>query len=147
MYELLKDLRVPGPIPTAITRPFWTGVQENRFQLQFCNCCEKWVFYPRALCPHCWSDRLSWREASGIGRIKTFTVVHKPGHPAWTPMAPYALALIELKEGPTMLSLLVGVDPDQVMVGMPVKLHMTRVGELILPCFEPDRVPTGESHE
>jgi uncharacterized OB-fold protein len=137
MISFLKDLKVPGPIPTDISRPFWAAAANGQFKLQHCLACERWVFYPRALCPHCWSEKLEWRDASGRGWVKTFSVVHKPGHPGWNVVAPYPVALIELEEGPTMLSLLVGTKPDRVNVGMAVRVRITEVGAHRLACFEP----------
>ena len=58
----------PLPVVDADTRPFWEAARRHRFLIQHCLSCERYVFYPRALCPHCHSDRLEWREASGEGR-------------------------------------------------------------------------------
>lgn len=64
------------------------------------------MFYPRGHYTRCWSDDLRWNDASGLGVVKSFSHVHKPGHPGWKPAAPYIVILVELDEGPTMLSLL-----------------------------------------
>ena len=79
----LDLLKIPGPTITALTAPFWAAAQEGRLSIQHCEDCDNAVFYPRALCPHCWSERLVWKDASGRGRLKSFSVVHKPGHPGW----------------------------------------------------------------
>lgn len=137
MSSAFDSLSVPGPIPSALTRPFWEGAAAGQFNLQHCLACERWIFYPRSHCPHCWSTRLSWREASGRGRLKSFSVVHKPGHPAWAAVAPYALGLVELQEGPTMLSTLTGAATDSWRVGMPLKVRFQRIGKFTLPMFTP----------
>ena len=68
----LSELKVPGPTRIALTEPFWQAVEQGRLLLQVCGACGEAVFYPRAICPHCWSDRLSWQEASGRATLKSF---------------------------------------------------------------------------
>lgn len=136
----LSDLKVPGPTITQLTAPFWDAAEAGRLHLQHCEACQRAVFYPRRICPHCWSDRLVWREASGRGHLKSFSIVHRPGHPGWAPAAPYVVGLVELAEGPTMLSLVLDEAPS---VGMALRLRPTRVGDRRLPAFEV--VPTTDS--
>ncbi len=130
-----ESLKVPGPIPTRISRPFWDAAEQGRFVLQRCDACSSWVFYPRSHCPHCWSTSLSWRQASGKGRVKSFTIVHRPGHTAWGMAAPYPIALIEFDEGPTMLSMLVDIPLETIHIGMIVAVRFVRIGEFTLPMF------------
>ena len=99
--------------------------------------CAKWIFYPRVLCPFCWSTSLAWCPASGTGSVRSFTTVHKPGHPGWLPAVPYTVAVVTLTEGPTMLTTLIGVDPTAVRVGLPVEVEFVVVGEFSLPFFRP----------
>ena len=132
----LAELDVPGPNRTALTAPFWNAAAEGRFILQRCEDCGKWVFYPRAICPHCWSTSLDWFETSGRGRLATWTTVHRPGHPGWQPAVPYTIALIELAEGPTMLSHLL-ISPDAARLGMALRVRFEAIGTNVLPCFEP----------
>ena len=139
-------LKAPGPTRTALTAPFWDAARDGRLVLQHCDACSRSVFYPRALCPHCWSDRLVWRAASGRGRLKSFSVVHRPGHPAWEAVAPYAIGLVELEEGPTMLSHIL-VAPDRLAVGLPLEVAMTRVGEEVLPFFAPADLTAERDHQ
>jgi uncharacterized OB-fold protein len=137
MLEAFEALAAPGPIPTALSRPFWEAARQKQLVLQHCAACESWVFYPRVRCPHCWSARLSWQPASGRGTVKTFSVVHRPGHPAWQAVAPYAVALIDLEEGVTMLSTLVEVPVEVIHIGMPVGVRFVRIGQYALPMFAP----------
>ncbi len=131
----LDLLRTPGPTITALTSPFWKATDEGRLVIQQCEACDKAVFYPRNICPHCWSDRLAWKEASGRGRLKSFSIVHKPGHPGWLPVVPYAVGLVELEEGPTMLSFILRKHDEALAVGKPVALIPTRIGGRTLPAF------------
>ena len=81
------------------------------------------------------SSTFSWEEASGLGRLKSFSVVHKPGHPGWAPVAPYVVGLVELDEGPTMLSHILPGDKDPV-VGDRLELKPTNIGGRVLPAFQ-----------
>ncbi|WP_027796064.1 Zn-ribbon domain-containing OB-fold protein [Paraburkholderia acidipaludis] len=140
MIDVFTTLKVPGPIPTAISEPFWAAVRRGEFVLQRCEDCGRRVFYPRAHCPHCWGSRLVWHAASGRGAVKSFSAIHRPGHFAWAEAAPYVVALIELDEGPTMLSQLLLANPGDAAVGMRVTMRPVEIGEFVLPFFAPDAV-------
>jgi uncharacterized OB-fold protein len=131
----LSKLDVPGPLALALTEPFWRAAENGELILQKCGDCGRSIFYPRAICPHCWSDQLHFEKASGRGRLKAFSRVHKPGHPGWNPAAPYLIALVELVEGPTMLSHLI-TSRTQVNIGDRLRMVPTDVGGRYLPCFE-----------
>lgn len=134
MSPSYADLNVPGPTTIALTEPFWAAAADGRLLVQRCAKCGAANLYPRALCPHCWSDRLDWEEASGKGVLKSFSVVHKPGHPGWVPVAPYVIGLVALAEGPTMLSLILCTD-NAPKVGEPLALAPTNIGGRKLPAF------------
>jgi uncharacterized OB-fold protein len=129
-------LAAPGPTVTALTRPFWDAVAQGRLLLERCRDCGAAIFYPRAICPHCWSDRLAWIEAEGRGRLKTWSTVARPAHPAWSPVAPYSVGLVALAEGPTMLSHLLA-SPADLAAGLPLQVRFVTVGAGTLPFFEP----------
>ncbi|GAA5130973.1 Zn-ribbon domain-containing OB-fold protein [Alloalcanivorax gelatiniphagus] len=131
-------LSKPGPQASPLSQPFWDGCRERRLRLQYCPDSDRWVFYPRALDPHSWSTNLQWRDASGRGTVASFIVVHKPGHPAFQDEVPYVVALIDLEEGPRMLSNVVGCAPDQVRIGQPVRVHWVEQGGEVLPKFIPE---------
>ena len=133
--EILAGLDVPGPTTTKLTNPFWEAAADGKLLIQGCGSCGHAFFYPRSHCPACWHDNLSWIEASGLGRLKSFSHIYKPGHPGWTAAAPYTVILVELDEGPTMLSHLVGTG-DEVAVGARLQLRPTKIGAHVLPCFE-----------
>lgn len=132
----LNDLKVAGPISTELTAPFWQGAQEGRLTIQQCCDCGRHIFYPRNICPHCWSKSLIWQKASGQGWLKSYSRVHRPGHPGWMPVAPYVVGLVELDEGPTMLSFIVEAK-EELTLGMPLRLAPTDIGGRRLPAFTP----------
>ena len=130
----LSELNVPGPTKTALTEPFWAAAAEGRLVIQRCAGCGEAVFYPRSLCPHCWSNDLSWVDASGTATLKSYSQVWKPGHPGWLPAAPYYIGLVKLEEGPTMLSHIL-CEREGLAVGDGLEFCPTDIGGRILPCF------------
>jgi uncharacterized protein len=131
----LGALDVPGPTITSISAPFWRAAAEGRLQMQHCEDCGRTVFDPRGHCPHCWGRHLTWCDASGFGSLKSFSTVHKPGHPGWLPVAPYTVGLIELDEGPTMLTFVIAGDGGPPPVGAKMQLAPTYIGARRMPCF------------
>lgn len=115
-------VRRPHGVTTPLTDVYWQAAEQGRLLLQRCTACGHLQHYPRTLCSSCWCDDLTWVDASGRGRVATATVVHMPGHPAWQSETPYVLALVELDEGPRLMTNVVGVAPDSVTVGDRVRL-------------------------
>jgi uncharacterized OB-fold protein len=132
----LAQLKVPGPIDNELTKPFWQAASKGLFIIQCCSQCNSFVFYPRGRCPHCWADALVWTQASGKGSLKSYSVVHKPGHPGWLPAAPYIVGLVQLEEGPTMLSHILLTHNKTPKVGDALHFQSQSIGERILPCFK-----------
>ena len=121
MSEYLKPL----PQPSKTSLPFWDAAKRHELTLQRCEACQKFVYYPRARCPHCFSDRLAWRKCSGKGRLYSFTVVHRLATRLFGD-APYVLAIVELEEGPRMTTNIVA-PPDKLKVDMPVTVFFDDV--------------------
>jgi hypothetical protein len=129
----------PLPVPTPETRPFWEAARRHELCLQRCRTCGTTVFYPRAACPRCFGADLEWRRVSGRGTLHTFTVVER-GQRGFPLGPPYVIAIVELAEGPRLMTNLVGVDPDpaKVRIGMPVEVVFADVTpEVTLPHFRP----------
>ncbi len=131
----LSELEIPGPTDIALTEPFWTAAAAGKLIIQHCSACDRYVFYPRPMCPYCWSDALSWCGATGNGRLKSFSQIWKPGHQGWMPAAPYFVGLVELEEGPTMLSHIL-TDKVEVAVGAALCFTPTQIGDQVLPWFK-----------
>jgi len=122
----------PYPEPDGETQPFWDGIAQGRLRLQRCRACARHVFYPRSVCPHCMAAELEWVDAAGRGRVHAFTVVHRAA-PGFAEEAPYVVALVELAEGPRMMTRLLGVAPGEVKIEMSVEVAIE--GEPRLPYF------------
>ena len=102
--------------------------------LQRCQSCGHVLFYPRTHCDACQSDQLVWENASGAGTIASYTVVRRGVSADFE--APYVIALIDLAEGPRMMSQIIDADPDALAVGFSVKADFAAWSEEItLPVF------------
>jgi len=92
------------------TAPFWDACREHRLMVQKCSDCSAHQFYPRPFCLACEGESLDWVEVSGSGTIYSKTVVRIPVTPDLEP--PYALAIVELDEGPRLLSNIDDLDAE-----------------------------------
>jgi uncharacterized protein len=126
------------PSYSELAAPYWEGAAAGRIVIQHCDACDTSVFPPRPLCPSCWSESLSWRDASGLARIESFSVVHRAPNETFAPEVPYVVALVLLDEGPRLMSNVVGCAPDDVEVDMRVRAVFTEYDGFVLPQFEPE---------
>ena len=117
----MTTLLEPAPASEE-SAPFWDATREQRLVLPWCADCDRAFWYPRVVCPRCLGDAVEWRPASGDATVYAVSVHHKPGPGRVPEDGPYAVALVELPEGPRLLSNVVGCPPDDVAVGMPVRL-------------------------
>ncbi len=122
------------PVPDAVSLPFWEGIADGVLRVQRCGACGRHVFYPRAVCPFCAASELDWVDASGRGRIHSYTVVHR-APPEYREEVPYVVALVELDEGVRMMTRIVDVEPAGVRVDLPVEVAIR--GDPRLPYFRP----------
>jgi uncharacterized OB-fold protein len=125
------------PRPTAVSAPYWQACHEGELRLQRCLDCNHTQFYPRLFCTECQGDSLEWLRAEGTGTIASFTVVRRGVSEAYP--APYIVALIDLTEGPRMMSHVVDVDPEAVAVGHRVAVHFAAWSQdIVMPVFTLD---------
>ena len=128
----------PLPVITESTAPFWEGTRRSEFLLQRCLSCDEPRFPPKPVCSHCWSTEHRWVPAAGTGSVYSYTVVHRAGMPAFREDVPYVIAVIDLDEGVRVMSNLVGCDPEDVSVGMAVRVLFEEASEeMTLYRFEP----------
>lgn len=127
----------PLPLPTTDTLPYWRAAAEGRLVIQHCRDCGHRQFYPRAFCTKCLSEQTDWIEVEGSGHIYTFTVCRIAPSPAFAAALPYAVAMVELKEGVRLLTNIVDSDISRVAVGAPVTVCFERIDdECTLPQFK-----------
>jgi uncharacterized OB-fold protein len=128
----------PAPPGTELTEPFWAGGLSGELRLQQCANCGH-IRYPiSTICPVCWSADCDWTSLSGRGTVQSHIVFERAYHEAWAGQVPYVVALIELDEGPVLVSNVVGVQPSAVRVGQPVTVTFARrSAAAALPQFTP----------
>lgn len=115
---------------------WWEGIERGQLLIQKCSSCGALHHPPRPMCGKCQSVKLGAIQATGRGTVYTFTVVHHPKFPGFE--YPVACAVIELEEGTRIVSNVVGIDPAQIRIGMPVTLSIENVDEeMKLPLFRP----------
>ena len=134
----MAEFRRPLPnLKELDTQAFWQATKDGELRYQRCDECGTVVFYPRRHCTGCLSSTLTWHTASGRGTVYTFSVVRKAEHPFFRTLVPYAVAWIDLDEGPRILSNIVGVDDPatDIEVGARVIVEWEVHDELALPLF------------
>jgi uncharacterized protein len=120
--ESVSPLRFEPPVGAESER-FWEATREGRLLVQWCTACDRGIFYPRVLCPHCGAPGpLEWREASGRATVHAAVVEHRPetAGAAFAHGAPFCIALVDLEEGVRMMTNVVGCPPAAVHSGMAV---------------------------
>jgi hypothetical protein len=127
----------PMPRPSPESAPFWEAIGKGELRIQRCARDGSFFFPPASRCPRDWSTDWTWESVSGRGTVRSFVVFRRSYHPAFRDAIPYAVAIVELDEGPRMVTRLTDVDVKDVRVGMPVELAMTAFGDVRLPLFRP----------
>ena len=132
----MSDTQAPPlPQPDSLTRAYWDACRNERLEVSVCDGCRHLFLPPGPCCPKCWSADLSTRVVSGSGRVFSYVVYRRTYHQGMP--APYVVALIELDEGPRLISNVVGCAPEEVEIDMPVRLRFESAGDFLLPRFEP----------
>ncbi|MFE5296148.1 Zn-ribbon domain-containing OB-fold protein, partial [Streptomyces sp. NPDC056632] len=110
----------PASLPDvdAFTRPYWDAAAEGRLLLRHCTACDRPHHYPREFCPHCWSEAVEWRPASGLAVLYTWSVVHRNDLPPFGERVPYVAAVVDLAEGPRMMTEIVDCPESALRIGM-----------------------------
>lgn len=138
----MADYNGALPKPTPETQPYWDGAKLHKLILPYCAACDAYTFYPRPFCKQCFSWDVEWRELSGKGKLHTFVINHRPAR-GFEDRAPYVIGIVELAEGPRMMTNLVMDEtptPDNVHIDMDVEVVYDDVtDEITLPKFRPLR--------
>ncbi|MBP7565346.1 MAG: OB-fold domain-containing protein [Burkholderiaceae bacterium] len=122
---------IPVPERSPETHPYWDGAARGELWLRRCGSCGRPHHYPRSTCPFCFAPDPAWERASGHGVVYSYSV-------AGPADAPYVIAYVTLAEGPTMLTNLIGCDPQAVAIGQPVVLAAgPAAGGPPVPMFRP----------
>jgi len=127
------------PIITAENAPYWQSTRAHALKLPFCMVCER-AFYPvQGRCPRCLGDRLDWRAVSGRARVYSWIVVHQVYDQSFAERVPYIVAVVELDEGPRLVTNIVNCPPEKVGCGVQVRAVYDDIDdEVALVYFEPE---------
>jgi uncharacterized OB-fold protein len=122
---------------TEFSKPFWDSCNRCELLVVSCQQCGRRFFTPEGICPSCRGTDLDWVSSSGVGQVYSYTVVHRPTHPELSP--PYVIAAVDLTDGSTMMTNIVGCDVTDVTFGMTVEVQFseeTKDGKRV-PYFRP----------
>ncbi|WP_018538688.1 OB-fold domain-containing protein [Streptomyces sp. MspMP-M5] len=113
------------PEVDAFTRPYWAAAAEGRLLLRRCRAggCGAAHHYPREFCPYCWSEDVVWEPAGGRATLYTWSVVHRNDLPPFGGRVPYVAAVVELAEGPRMMTEVIDCAEPHLRIGMPLMVH------------------------
>jgi len=127
------------PVPTPETQPYFDALADNRLSLPVCLSCGRAFFPPTSVCPFCASRDVQWRDMSGRASLYSFSIIAKPWE-QWGLPGPMSVALVELEEGPRLVSTVIGCPqtPEGLVLDMPLQAAYRSFGDgMTLLCFEP----------
>ena len=127
------------PPRSPLSEPYWQAAAKGELVMQHCTACDLHAFPPRAHCSQCGNADMSFQQVSGKGSVYTFTIAYRPPHPVFAEQCPMVIAVVELAEGPCMMTNIVDCDPASVEVGMPVEVTFESIddSDVMLPVFKP----------
>jgi uncharacterized OB-fold protein len=103
------------------TREYWDAAADGRLLIARCGSCERVHHYPRVICPFCWSEDVTAVAASGRATLYTYSTVYVNDLPPFKERLPYTAAVVDLEEGPRLMTTIVGCEPSQLSIGMPLR--------------------------
>ncbi|MEU1037247.1 Zn-ribbon domain-containing OB-fold protein [Streptomyces sp. NPDC005907] len=138
----MRPDRFDLPEADAFSRPYWEAAAGGRLLLRHCAACGHTHHYPREFCPRCWSEDVHWRPASGHATLYTWSVVHRNDLPPFRGRTPYVAAVVDLAEGPRMMTGIVECEEAALRIGMGLEVTFRSTGspgpaEFWVPVFRP----------
>ncbi|MEV0964443.1 Zn-ribbon domain-containing OB-fold protein [Streptomyces sp. NPDC049910] len=120
------------------TRPWWDAAAEGRLLIRRCAACQRAHHYPREFCPYCWSEEVRWERASGRATLYTWSVVHRNDLPPFGARTPYTAAVVDLAEGPRVMTEIVECAEGDLRIGMELEVAFREEGGgVVVPVFRP----------
>jgi len=108
-------------IPSFTIESFYKLVGERKLTAAKCGECKSILLPPRPICPHCYSSNLTWFQLKGMGKLETFTTIHV-APPQFQAITPYMVGIVRLHEGPRLPGMIKNVKPEEVRVGMDLRV-------------------------
>ncbi len=132
--NILGDRLLPVPHPEH--EPYWSALRAGELRIQRCTACDSLRHAPQPMCLKCRATDHEWALMSGRGEVYSYVVTHQPTNPAFRDKTPFATVLIQLEEGPRLVSNLIDVAPDHIEIGLPVEVVFHPVtDDITLPLF------------
>ena len=120
-----------APVTNPETAHFWESAKQGKFLIKRCTACKEPHYFPRSVCPFCFSDATEWEESKGEGVIYSYSLMRK------SPTGPFAIGYVTLDEGPTLLTNFVDCELGSLKIGQRVKLTWKPTDGAPLPFFTP----------
>lgn len=119
------------PSPEGLNAEFYARLAAGALELQRCDACATWRHPARVLCGRCASPSWRWTRTSGRGTVYTWTVTHQALVPPFAGDEPYAVVVVELAEGPRLVTAVRGIEPSALRLGLPVQVRIAPVSDTI----------------
>ncbi|MHA1113273.1 MAG: Zn-ribbon domain-containing OB-fold protein [Alphaproteobacteria bacterium] len=126
----IDQSKFEGPGPDAVYQDF---LGQGAFKIQKCNACGKFQFFPRQLCSHCGALDTVWRDAAGTGEIYSVSLINRRAEKG----GPFNVVIVDLAEGPRMMSRVENIANEDIKIGMPVKARIVDEGGSPIIVFDP----------
>lgn len=140
--QVPENAALPAPRPTPLTQPFWDAVKNGGLAFLRCQACGEAFLPAREECPNCLSPELAWTPASGRAKLISWVVYHRAFHPAFAARTPYTVAVVELEEGPRLISNISDApDPEALVIDQALMLRVEQDGGVAVPRFVPASAP------
>jgi uncharacterized protein len=128
---------LPAPALTELSRPFWDALKGGQLTFQRCKACHHAWLPARSECPNCLGEDWQRDSAKGGASLVSWVVYRIAYDPAFESRLPYTVAVVQLDEGPRMISNVVQADPASLRIDQPLRLTIEDEGEFAVPRFEP----------
>ena len=125
----MTEYALPLPEADEESREFYEGARRHQLMLMRCKACGAWRLPSRPRCQDCWATETDWVPASGSGKLYSFGIMHQKLHPQFAERTPYQFAIVELDEGPRLVTNVVGIPDEDVRVDMPVTVVFDDVAD------------------
>ena len=132
-----NDTLAPAPDITDLNRPYWEALKAGNHTFQRCkNCGHAWL-PARSECPECLGEGWSWEQAGGRAKLISWVVYRFTYHASFAQRLPYNVAVVQLEEGPRMISNIVGSGPEALRIDMPLRMVLENEGPFVVARFRP----------
>jgi uncharacterized OB-fold protein len=138
MQPTIQTKRKPTPQALPTTQPYWDAAQREELHFQRCSDCQLAFLYPRICCPRCGSAAVRWERASGRAILFSYVINYLPA-PGFEGEAPHVIAIVQLEEGPRLLSNIIGVEPipENLPLDMALQVAFEHRSGQNVPVFRP----------